>query len=67
VLLTWFVQLLGPLLGLPEFVQNIALTRHYGQPMVGVWDWSGIIASVLIAAGGVALGAWGMNRRDLRA
>lgn len=67
VLLTWFVQLLGPLLGLPDFVQNLALTKHYGQPMVGIWDWSGIVASVAIAIGGLGVGAWGMTRRDLRA
>jgi ABC-2 type transport system permease protein len=67
VLLTWFVQLLGPLLGLPDFVQQLALTHHYGQPMVGVWDWGGIAASIVIGLGGIALGAWGLRRRDLRA
>ncbi|MEP7379250.1 MAG: hypothetical protein ABI725_06750 [Chloroflexota bacterium] len=67
VLLTWFVQLLGPLLGLPDFVQQLALTKHLGQPMVGVWDWGGIAAALLIGLGGIALGAWGLARRDLRA
>jgi putative exporter of polyketide antibiotics len=67
VVVTWFVQLLGPLLGLPELVQQLALTTHYGQPMVGVWDWGGVAASAVLAIGGILLGAWGFRRRDLRA
>jgi hypothetical protein len=33
--------------------------------MVGVWDVGGLIASAVIAVGGVLLGAWGMARRDV--
>jgi ABC-2 type transport system permease protein len=65
VLLTWLVQLLGPLFRLPEIVQNLALTAHLGQTMVGVWDWGGVAASVVLALGGIALGAWGLSKRDL--
>jgi putative exporter of polyketide antibiotics len=66
VIATWFVQLLGPLLDLPEFVRQLALTSHYGQPMVGAWDTVGIVASVALAIGGIALGTFGFMRRDLR-
>jgi ABC-2 type transport system permease protein len=66
VVLTWFVQLLGPLLGLPQVVRDLALTSHFGQPMVGEWDATGVIASVVLAIGGLALGTWGFSRRDLR-
>ena len=66
VVASWFVQLLGPLLGLPDPVRQLALTSHFGQPMVGVWDVGGIVASVILAVGGVAIGAWGFARRDLR-
>ncbi|MGH9274827.1 MAG: hypothetical protein ACRDZU_09285, partial [Acidimicrobiales bacterium] len=66
VVVTWFVQLLGPLLGLPEFVRDLALTSHFGQPMVGVWDPIGIVAALVLAIVGVLVGAWGFNRRDLR-
>jgi putative exporter of polyketide antibiotics len=66
VILTWFIQLLGPLLNLPEFIRQLALTSHFGQPMVGAWDPVGIVVSIGLAVGGVALGAWGFSRRDLR-
>jgi ABC-2 type transport system permease protein len=67
VIVTWFVQFLGPLLDLPDIVRELALTSHFGQPMVGVWDSVGIVASIAIAIGGIAAGAWGFTRRDLRA
>jgi ABC-2 type transport system permease protein len=67
VVVTWFVQLLGPLLGLPEPVRQLALTSHYGQPMVGVWNGVGIAASLVLGIAGIALGALGFARRDLRA
>lgn len=65
LLLTWLLQLLGPLFDLPEIVQNLALTAHLGQTMVGSWDWGGVAAAVVLALGGIALGAWGLQRRDL--
>jgi hypothetical protein len=33
--------------------------------MIGVWDPVGIAGCLVIAAGGVLLGAWGMARRDV--
>jgi ABC-2 type transport system permease protein len=66
VFLTWFVQLLGPLFNLPDWVVNLALTNHYGQPMVGVWDWGGIALSAIIAVAGIAIGAYAFDRRDLK-
>jgi ABC-2 type transport system permease protein len=66
VLVTWFIQLLGPLMGLPQVVMDLALTTHFGQPMVGEWDMTGVVASVAIAVAGIALGTWGFTRRDLR-
>ena len=66
VVVTWFIALLGPLMNLPQFVQDLALTTHYGQPMVGTWDPVGIVASLLLAVGGIAIGTVGFRRRDLR-
>ena len=65
VFATWFLQLLGSLFGLPDIVRGLALTSHYGQPMVGVWDPAGIVLSIAIAVGGIAIGAWAFARRDL--
>ena len=65
VIATFLVNLLAPALGLPDWFHQLALTAHLGQPMVGIWDVPGIVACVVIAAGGLALGAWGMRRRDV--
>ncbi len=66
VIVTWIVQLLGPLLGLPDILRDVALTSHFGQPMVGTWDAMGIVSSIVLAVGGIAVGTWGFVRRDLR-
>jgi len=65
VVATYLVGLLAPPLGLPDWVHQLALTTHFGQPMAGQWDASGVIACVAIAALGIALGAWGLARRDV--
>jgi ABC-2 type transport system permease protein len=64
-ILTWFIDIVAPAMSLPDFVHELALGAHFGLPMVGVWDGSGIAASLLLAVGGVVLGAWGFARRDL--
>jgi putative exporter of polyketide antibiotics len=66
VILTWALGILGPALGLPDFLQTFVLSSHYGEPMVGHWDIAGVVASVVVAVGGVLIGAWGFARRDLR-
>ena len=37
-----------------------------GQPMVGVWDVIGVVACIVLAVAGLAIGTWGFARRDLR-
>ncbi len=66
-IVTWLIDLLAPAFRLPDFVHQLALTSHYGFTMLGQWDWVGVVASLVLAVGGVALGAWGFRRRDLRA
>jgi ABC-2 type transport system permease protein len=63
---TFLVALLAPALKLPDLIQQLALTSHLGQPMIGIWDPVGTVACVVIAAGGIAVGAWGVRRRDMR-
>jgi ABC-2 type transport system permease protein len=65
VVATYLIDLLAPPLNLPDVVHQLALTAHFGQPMIGQWDVGGVAACVVIAAGGVLLGAWGFARRDV--
>jgi len=64
-ILTWLIDILAPAFKLPDAVHQLALTAHFGLPMLGHWDVAGIGASLVLAVGGIAIGAWGFNRRDL--
>jgi ABC-2 type transport system permease protein len=63
---TWFVDTIVPAFKLPDVVHQLALSAHYGLPMLGQWDGAGLVASTVLAVGGVAVGAWAFPRRDLR-
>jgi ABC-2 type transport system permease protein len=63
---TWFIDTIAPAFKLPDVVHQLALSAHYGLPMLGRWDGAGLVASAVLAIGGVAVGAWAMKRRDLR-
>lgn len=65
-IVTWLIDLVGGDLGLPDAIHQLALSSHMGQPMVGAWDAVGVVACLLLAVGGTALGTWGFARRDLR-
>ena len=65
VIATYLIDLLAPPLKLPDWFHQLALTAHLGQPMIGQWDVAGVIACLVLATGGVLLGAWGINRRDI--
>ncbi len=65
VVATYLIDLLAPPLKLPDWFHQLALTAHMGQPMIGQWDLGGVVACLVIAAGGILLGAWGMARRDV--
>jgi putative exporter of polyketide antibiotics len=60
------IDILAPVLGLPDWVTNLSLAGQYGEPMIGNWDPVGIVASLTLAAGGLLIGALGFSRRDLR-
>jgi ABC-2 type transport system permease protein len=62
---TFLVDLLAPPLKLPDWVHELALTAHMGQPMIGKWDFVGIVACLALAVGGLLLGGLGMRRRDV--
>ena len=65
VIVTFVIDLVVPALHLPDWVHQLALTSHLGQPMVGIWDPAGIVACLAIAVGGLALSGIGMRRRDI--
>jgi len=65
VVATYLIDLIAPALQLPDWVHQLALTAHLGQPMVGHWDAVGVVACLVIAAAGLSLGGWGMRRRDV--
>ena len=65
VVVTYLIDLLVPALKLPDWLHQFALTAHLGQPMIGQWDLSGVVACLAIGIGGILLGAWGMTRRDV--
>jgi hypothetical protein len=64
-IVTWLIDIISPALGLPDAIHGLALTSHFGLPMVGVWDGTGVAASLILAVVGVLIGAWGFVRRDL--
>jgi Putative exporter of polyketide antibiotics len=66
VVVTYLLQLIAPVFKAPDWVTNLALTAHFGQPMVGHWDIAGVVAAIVIAVGGIFIGAWGFTRRDTR-
>jgi ABC-2 type transport system permease protein len=65
VVVTYLLDLVAPPLRLPDWIHQLALTAHFGQPMIGQWDAVGVVACVVIAVGGILVGAWGMGRRDV--
>lgn len=64
---TFLVDLLAPALRLPDWVSQVALSNHLGQPMIGQWDGVGLMLCIVLAVGGVAVGAAAMQRRDVQA
>jgi ABC-2 type transport system permease protein len=63
---TVLIDIIVPALRLPDWLQELAITKHFGQAMIGEWDATGIAISLGLAFGGLLLGAWGFSRRDLR-
>jgi ABC-2 type transport system permease protein len=58
-------ELIGSIVGLSDELLDLALQRHLGQPILGQFDVPGMAACALLAAGGIALCAIGMRRRDI--
>jgi polyether ionophore transport system permease protein len=62
----FLLDLLGSALRLPDPILQLSLIKHLGQPIIGTFDGVGMATCLVLALGGVAVGAWGLSRRDLR-
>lgn len=65
VIATFVLDTLGAALDLPDVVLDLSIYKHLGQPMAGTYDLVGIVVAVILAVGGVLVGAWGLQRRDV--
>jgi ABC-2 type transport system permease protein len=61
----YLLDLIGSILNLPDAVVDLALNRHLGRPILGVYDPAGMVLCAALAVGGVLVCAWGMRRRDI--
>ncbi len=65
VLATFVIDILGPALKLPDPIVQLSIYQHLGKPIAGSYDPVGIVAAAVLAVGGLLLGAWGLQRRDI--
>ena len=65
VIATFLIDTLGAALKLPDAVLKLSLYAHLGQPMAGVFDPVGLVAASILVVGGLAVGTWGLTRRDI--
>ena len=61
----YLLDLIGSILDLPDALLDLALNRHLGRPILGVYDPAGMALCAALAVGGVVLCAIGMRRRDI--
>lgn len=63
---SYLLALLGNVLQLPEWVVDLSLNEHVGQPMAGVYDEVGLVAMLALTLGGPIVGALGFRGRDIQ-
>ncbi len=61
----YLLDLIGSILNLPDYIVDLALNRHLGRPILGVYDPVGMAFCAALAIGGVLLCSVGMRRRDI--
>ncbi|TAL10798.1 MAG: hypothetical protein EPO00_04230, partial [Chloroflexota bacterium] len=61
----YLLDLLGSILRLPDAIVDLSLNRHLGRPILGDFDTVGLVICAVLALGGLAVSAIGMQRRDL--
>jgi ABC-2 type transport system permease protein len=65
VIATFVLDTLGTALDLPDAILDLSIFKHLGQPMAGTYDFVGIAVAAILAIGGLLIGAWGLQRRDV--
>jgi ABC-2 type transport system permease protein len=60
----FLIDLFAPAFKLPDWVRQLSLNAHLGMPLIGQWDAPGIAVCLVLAVGGVGVGALGFARRD---
>jgi ABC-2 type transport system permease protein len=63
---SYLLELIGSILRFPDWLLGLSLHHHFGQPMAGTFDPFGLALMAILAVGGLAVGTWGLSRRDLR-
>ena len=61
----FLLDLIGSVLHLPDWILALALNRHLGMPVVGIFDPGGIVACIGITIAAIAICAGGVEKRDI--
>src|SRR6185503_5535549 len=51
----YLLDLIGSILNLPDPIVDLALNRHLGRPILGVYDGPGMLLCAALAIGGIVL------------
>jgi ABC-2 type transport system permease protein len=65
IIATLLIDTLGAALKLPQWVLDLSIYKHLGQPMAGIFDPVGIVVALVMLVGGLGLCAIGFTRRDI--
>ena len=65
IVATLLLDTLGAALKLPQWVLDLSLYKHLGQPMAGIIDPVGVVVAALMAIGGLIVCMVGLTRRDI--
>ncbi len=65
IVATLLLDTLGAALKLPEWVLDLSLYQHLGQPMAGIVDPVGVLVAAVMAIGGLVVCTIGLTRRDI--
>lgn len=65
VIISYLMDLLGPVLKLPDWLVNLSIFRQYGKPVVTGPNWPSLIVMLVLAAVMVGLAVLRFEKRDL--